>query len=285
MRVSYNVHYLRELNSQALELCRVFCRLNLVRISHAVLLAHFIHNLHDNNTLLQTLILAFLSTFLERKRTLVGFPEHTMTLSLGVLVIAKAIVEARAFAGTGVSEFLVLHSAVGKNELGLCRAVGRVEDLDFALVALDADGWACATLAVGVGSCAESGGGDTVGVAAEFGRAGEGEQHGGHLVGAGGVLFERGNDGGGLTGGFGLGVVEGLEYPGQGVDAQVEEGASSQVGVDHAVRVVKGILGLSANREVGKSALDSANLCMSVFVPGCRKKDACTLPEVMTSRT
>jgi hypothetical protein len=110
-----------------------------------------------------------------------------------------------------------------------------------------------------------------VGVAAELGGAGEGEQHGGHLVGAGGVLFERGNDGRGLTCGFGLGVVEGLEYPGQGVDAQIEEGASSQVGVDHTVRVVKGIFGLGANGEVGEGALDGANLCMSVSVLNARE--------------
>jgi hypothetical protein len=66
-------------------------------------------------------------------------------------------------------------------------------------------------------------------------------------------------------------VVEGLEHPGQGVDAQVEKSTSGQVGVDHAVRVVKGLLGLSTDREIGEGALDRANLCMSVFVPNAEE--------------
>lgn len=49
---------------------------------------------------------------------------------------------------------------------------------------------------------------------------GEGEEDGGLLVGAGGgVFFDSGEDGGGFAVGGGDGVVEGLEAPGQGVDA------------------------------------------------------------------
>ena len=249
-----------------LKLCRVLGRLNLVRVSHAVLLAHFIHDLHDDNTFLQAFILALLSAFLERKCTLIGFPEHTVTLSLGVLILAEAIGKARSLARAGLDKLFLLYSTVGENELGLGRAVGRVEDLDFTLVALDADGWASAAFAVGVRGCAESGGSNAVGIATELRGTGEGDQHGGHFVGAGGVLLEGGNNGGCLACGFGLGEVEGLEDPSQGVDAQIEESASSQVGIDHAVRVFKGFLGLSANREVGKGAVNGANLRVSVFV-------------------
>lgn len=204
MRVSYifviYVHFI-------LELCRVLGRLNLVGVSHAVLLAHLIHDLHDDDTLLQTLILALLSAFLERKRTLIGFPEHTVTLSLGVLVLAETIGKARTLAGTGLDKLFLLYSAVGENELGLGWAVGRVEDLDFTLVTLDADSWTGAAFAVGIRSCAESGGSDTVGIATELRGSREGDQHGGHFVGASGVLLEGGNDGGGLACGLGLGVV------------------------------------------------------------------------------
>ena len=61
--------------------------------------------------------------------------------------------------------------------------------------------------------------------------------------------------------------------------AEIEKGTSGQVGVDHAVRVVEGFLGLSANGEIGKGTVDFSNLrksaisfdtLNSIHVP-CRK--------------
>ena len=48
---------------------------------------------------------------------------------------------------------------------------------------------------------------------------GEGEEDGGFFVGAGGVSFDGGEDGGGLAVRGWDGVVEGLEAPGERVDA------------------------------------------------------------------
>ena len=54
------------------------------------------------------------------------------------------------------------------------------------------------------------------------GGGGEGQQDGSVLVGAGAVFFDGCEDGGGFAVGGGDGVVEGLEAPGQGINADCE---------------------------------------------------------------
>lgn len=56
--------------------------------------------------------------------------------------------------------------------------------------------------------------GDAVGGVLAAGGRGEGQEHGGHFVCAGGVFFDGCDDGGGFAVGGGDGVVEGLEAPG-----------------------------------------------------------------------
>ena len=94
--------------------------------------------------------------------------------------------------------------------------------MDLAFRALDAYSRFSAIEAVRVGGDAEAGESDAVsGVCAvAAGGGGEGEEHGGVFVGAGGGVFvHSGEDGGGFAVGGGDGVVERLEAPGQGVDA------------------------------------------------------------------
>jgi hypothetical protein len=55
-----------------------------------------------------------------------------------------------------------------------------------------------------------------------------------------------------------LGVVEGLEDPREGVDAEVEEGAAGEVEVHHAVGVGEGGGQGGADAEVGGGAVDGA---------------------------
>ena len=97
--------------------------------------------------------------------------------------------------------------------------------MDLAFRALDAYSRFSAIEAVRVGGDAEASESDAVsGVCAvAAGGGGEGEEHGGVFVGAGGGVFvHSGEDGGGFGGGGGDGVVECLEAPGQGVDADYE---------------------------------------------------------------
>lgn len=89
-----------------------------------------------------------------------------------------------------------------------------MEDLDFALVALDAHGGAGGVLPVWVRGDAEGSGGDGVGVSSLFLGAREGEEDGGHFVGAGAVELHGGGNGGGFPCRGVLGSVEGLETPG-----------------------------------------------------------------------
>ena len=105
-------------------------------------------------------------------------------------------------------------------------AEGGAVDLDFAVGALDADGGLAGVEAVGIGGHAQVGEGDAVGGVGGVvavggaggggaGGGGEGEDHGGHFVGARGVVgCYCGQDFGGLAGRWGEGVVEGLEEPG-----------------------------------------------------------------------
>lgn len=90
----------------------------------------------------------------------------------------------------------------------------RPVDLDLAFGALDADGRPGRVVGVDVGTDAQVGEGDAV-RGGGGGRGGEGQDHGGHFVGAGaGVFVDGADDGGRLAGGGGLRVVEGLEDPG-----------------------------------------------------------------------
>ena len=98
-----------------------------------------------------------------------------------------------------------------------------------------------------------------MGIAALVFGAGEGEEDGGHFVRTGAVECHCGGHLRGFPRGGGLGGVEGLETPCEGVDAEVEEGAAGEVGVDHAVLVVgEGGFGVHAHGEVGGDAVDGA---------------------------
>lgn len=89
----------------------------------------------------------------------------------------------------------------------------RSTNLDFAFSALNADRRAGCVVPIGVGSDAEVCESDAVGGVRAVGGGGEGEDHGGFFVGAGGVFFDGGGYGGGFALGGGDGVVEGLETP------------------------------------------------------------------------
>ena len=95
----------------------------------------------------------------------------------------------------------------------MCRSKSRSTNLDFALCALDTDSGAGCVVSVWVGSDAEICERDAVSVVRAVGGGGEGEDHGGFFVGAGGVFFDGGCYGGGFAVGGGDGVVEGLETP------------------------------------------------------------------------
>ena len=93
------------------------------------------------------------------------------------------------------------------------RAESRTRDLDFAFCALNADRGTGCVVPVWVGGDAEVCESNAMGGVRAVGGGGEGEDHGGFLVGAGGVLFDGGGDGGGFAVGGRDGVVEGLETP------------------------------------------------------------------------
>lgn len=100
-----------------------------------------------------------------------------------------------------------------------------------------------------------------MGVSSLFLCAGEGEEDGGHFVGAGAVELHGGGNGGGFPCRGVLGGVEGLETPGESVDAQVEEGTAGEGGVDHSVGVVgEAGFGRHAHGEVGGDAVDRAEV-------------------------
>lgn len=92
-------------------------------------------------------------------------------------------------------------------------------DLHLPFGPLDANGRSGGVEAVGIGRDAEVCEGDAVGGVGAARGGGEGEEDGGFFVGAGGVSFDGGEDGGGLAVRGWDGVVEGLEAPGERVDA------------------------------------------------------------------
>ena len=92
-------------------------------------------------------------------------------------------------------------------------------DLNLSLRPLDANSRFGRIEAIRVCRDAEACKGDAVGGVFAAGGRGEGEQDGGVLVSAGAVLFDGCEDGGGFAVRGGDGVVEGLEAPGEGVNA------------------------------------------------------------------
>lgn len=55
-------------------------------------------------------------------------------------------------------------------------------------------------------------------------------------------------------------MVESLEDPSEGVDAEIEESASCEVWIHHAVAVGEGVLGRAGHAEVGDGAIYGAYL-------------------------
>jgi hypothetical protein len=77
------------------------------------------------------------------------------------------------------------------------------------------------------------------------------------LVGAQVIFLHGADDGGRLW--VGLGCVEGLEDPGESIDAEVEEGATGEGRVYHSVGVWEGLLGWDAVAEIGGGAVYGAD--------------------------
>lgn len=58
-------------------------------------------------------------------------------------------------------------------------------------------------------------------------------------------------------------MVEGLEDPGERVNSQIEQGASCEFEVDHAVRVWEACGWWLTDAEIGEGAVDGAQLARS----------------------
>ena len=125
------------------------------------------------------------------------------------------------------------------DELGLRGAVGRVEDLHLTIRTLDADRWTSSALSIGVCGNAHTGGSDTVRIATLL--AWEGKQHARVLVRASLVLANCAKHAAWWLRVLLCGV-ECLEDPGEGIDSEIQQSATSKVGVDHAVGVGKCVL-------------------------------------------
>ena len=130
-------------------------------------------------------------------------------------------------------------------------------DLNFTLGSLHADRRSRSSLSIRISRHAHASRSDSMRIAAFL--AGESQQHAGVLVGAGLVLPDRAENAAGSLRVL-LRGVQGLEDPGQSVDSEVEQGAASEVGVDHAVRVGEGVFGGHGHAEVGGGAVDGAEL-------------------------
>lgn len=195
-----------------------------IRVFDASLLQRLVHDLHYHDALGQRERVALLLTVPQAPRDLVGLPEHAH---------AEAALPVH---GDGAVDDLDLAVAVLLDDLVLRGPVGRAGDLDLAKGALDLDGGAAAVLAVGVGGDAQRRQGDAL-------RLVTWELHddGRRLVRTRLVIrLDRGEGLGRLLLGLGLQVVEDLEHPCEGVDAQVEQRTACEVDVDHAVLVGEG---------------------------------------------
>ena len=243
-----------------LQVDRVFRRLDLLGVLHVVLLPHFIHDLHDDQALLKALVLAFLSTISEGIRALVGFPVHTLTLTLALPASTKAVLPATSLARTRELPVLLLDRAILVDELGLGGTVGWVEDLHLAIRSLDADRWASSALSIRVCCNAHASGSDTVCITTLL--AWEGKQHARVLVRASLVLAN-----GAQHAAWWLRVllcgVECLEDPRKGVDSEIQQSTTSKIGVDHAVGVGECILRCHGHAEVGGRTVDGADFAGS----------------------
>nr|POE89848.1 hypothetical protein CFP56_20317 [Quercus suber] len=251
------------------EVDRILRRLDFLRQRHAILLAHLIHDPHDDQALLQALEPALLPPVPERVRTLVRLPEHALPLALLLPRPAEPVLPPAALARARHVEHLLLHRPILEHQLGARGPERRGEDLHLAQLALDTDRGAGAALAVGVGDGAHAGRRDAVRVARAAG-ARERQQHARLLVGAEPVLAHRAHDRGvrGVRGAAeDLGQVQRLEDPGEGVDAEVEQGAAGEGRVHHAVRVVEGRLGDLADGQVGGGARHGAEAAGRDDVP------------------
>ena len=94
---------------------------------------------------------------------------------------------------------------------------------------------------------------------------GEIEQDGRLLVGARGVFIHHGEDLGRLALRGREGVVDGLEDPGEAVDAEIEEDAPREVEVHHAVFGAvgaPGVLDVLAEAGVGDDAVDGPQVAV-----------------------
>lgn len=95
----------------------------------------------------------------------------------------------------------------------MLRSEGRPRNLNLPFRALDPDRRICGIIPIRIGGDAEIRKGDAVGCLLASGGGGEGEEHGGFFVGACGVFFYGGEDGGGFSLGRGDGVINRLKTP------------------------------------------------------------------------
>lgn len=185
---------------------RIVQCLQFLRIHQSVLPPHLIHNPHNHHALLPTQRLALQLPLLDAPCHLIRLvhepPSPTRHLHHVLFHQTPPLALRR-------------HRRV-PHDPPRRRPVRRVVHLDLALGALDADGGARAAAPVRVGGHAQVRGCDAVGVRRAGGAGWEGEEDGGHLVGARlGVFGDEALDGRrGLALRGGEGVVEGLEDPG-----------------------------------------------------------------------
>lgn len=197
----------------------VHIRRDELRVLDAAILQYLLHHIHDNNALRPRDTVALLLAVAEAAGTLVGFPEHAVAkVALGVL--GDGAVDNFDFVGAR------------EDDLVLKRAESRAHDLDLALGALDADRGTGGVLAIGVGGYLDGCHGNAH--AAVLRKVADNARR---LISSGVVLINGGDNGGSLLVSFGLNMVQRLEHPSQGVDAQIQQSATSQFEVDHTVRV------------------------------------------------
>ena len=139
-------------------------------------------------------------------------------------------------------------------------------NLNFPFGALDPDRWVRGVVAVRVSRDAKSSESDAVGSLLASRGGGKGEQYGSLFVGAGGILFDRGYDGGWPSLRCWDCMVDALETPSERVDSQIEHSTTSQVDVDHpmfcSIRAPC-ILYILAKAQIGNHAMHSSK--SSVF--------------------
>lgn len=237
---AFGVHILRSSHSQGDWILR---RLDLLRVRDPTLFPDLIRRLHDNNTLLPSHSRTFQLPLRKSKvdvsvspraqmpcpqnmspdqtvarkggksfthipntsTTLVRLPKHALSRNLAFHLPHLLI--------TPRLDNLRIQIILRGNEPIVRGSERRPIDLNLSLRSLDPNSRFGRIESIRQCRDAEVCKGDAVSGMFAAGGRGEGKQDGGFFVGAGAVLFDRCEDGGGFAVGGGDGVVEGLEAP------------------------------------------------------------------------